>query len=185
MEKEWWEGGSDESRLLIAPASSLTAGSNYLTLVLYFCFIPLTSNWMHWFLLMWISFLFNNITVSWIDFNGFCLNYIYYKFTSDAAAGINGCLLLLRHPKSGMCVCVCVCSSFASYSTTTWALIKFHLLSGNATNYLLSNDNEGAVLQELHWFKQSHTSWFLGDYVSQGTYIYIQFFTRKCTTLPA
>ncbi|KAG6783510.1 hypothetical protein POTOM_012959 [Populus tomentosa] len=52
MVKEWWEGGSDESRLLIAPAPSLTAG--------------------------------------------------------DAAAGINGCLLLLRHPKSGMCVCVCV-----------------------------------------------------------------------------
>ncbi|KAJ6925149.1 ribonuclease H2 subunit B isoform X1 [Populus alba x Populus x berolinensis] len=87
MEKEWWEGGSDESRLLIAPAPSLTAG--------------------------------------------------------DAAAGINGCLLLLRHPKSG-----------------------------NATNYLLSNDNEGAVLQELHWFKQSHTSWFLGDYVSQDGSLY-------------
>jgi hypothetical protein len=32
--------------------------------------------------------------------------YIYYKFSSDAAAGINGYLLLLRHPKSGMCVCV-------------------------------------------------------------------------------
>lgn len=87
MEKEWWEGGSDESRLLIAPAPSPTA--------------------------------------------------------RDAAAGINGCLLLLRHPKSG-----------------------------NATNYLLSNDNEGAVLQELHWFKQSYTSWFLGDYVSQDGSLY-------------
>eukprot|EP00258_Populus_trichocarpa_P044433 XP_024460452.1 ribonuclease H2 subunit B [Populus trichocarpa] len=87
MEKEWWEGGSDESRLLIAPSPSPTA--------------------------------------------------------RDAAAGINGCLLLLRHPKSG-----------------------------NATNYLLSNDNEGAVLQELHWFKQSYTSWFLGDYVSQDGSLY-------------
>ncbi|KAL9363674.1 hypothetical protein Peur_046459 [Populus x canadensis] len=61
----------------------------------------------------------------------------------DTAAGINGCLLLLRHPKSG-----------------------------NATNYLLSHDNEGAVLQELHWFKQSYASWFLGDYVSQDGSLY-------------
>ncbi|CAK7354398.1 unnamed protein product [Dovyalis caffra] len=57
--------------------------------------------------------------------------------------GINGCFLSLRHPKSG-----------------------------NATSYLLSNDNEGPVLQELHWFKQSYTSWFLGDYVSQDGGLY-------------
>lgn len=24
------------------------------------------------------------------------------------------------------------------------------------------------VLQELNWFKQSYTSWFLGDYVAEG-----------------
>uniref|UniRef100_A0A6N2NK14 Ribonuclease H2 subunit B n=1 Tax=Salix viminalis TaxID=40686 RepID=A0A6N2NK14_SALVM len=90
MEKEWWEGVGDGSRLLIAPAPSPTAGA-----------------------------------------------------AAAAAAGINGCLLSLRHPKSG-----------------------------NATNYLLSNDNEGSVLQELHWFKQSYTSWFLGDYVSRDGSLY-------------
>ncbi|KAJ6697601.1 hypothetical protein OIU79_011209 [Salix purpurea] len=63
MEKEWWEGVGDGSRLLIAPAPSPTAGA---------------------------------------------------AAAAAAAAGINGCLLSLRHPKSG-----------------------------NATNYLLCNDNEG------------------------------------------
>lgn len=37
-------------------------------------------------------------------------------------------------------------------------------LAGNPTCYLLVNE----VLQELHWFKQPYSSWFLGDYVSEG-----------------
>ncbi|CAI0395242.1 unnamed protein product [Linum tenue] len=47
----------------------------------------------------------------------------------------SGCLLSLRHPKSGNKAC-------------------YRLASGG--------------LQELHLFKQSYRSWFLGDYVCEG-----------------
>ncbi|XP_021605704.1 ribonuclease H2 subunit B isoform X2 [Manihot esculenta] len=43
-----------------------------------------------------------------------------------------------------------------------------HPKSGKATCYLLIN----GVLQELHWFKQSYTSWFLGDYVCEDGRLY-------------
>lgn len=38
-----------------------------------------------------------------------------------------------------------------------------HPKSGNATCYLCVDGS----LQELHWFKQSYVSWFLGDYVCE------------------
>ncbi|KAF3446485.1 hypothetical protein FNV43_RR11664 [Rhamnella rubrinervis] len=44
-----------------------------------------------------------------------------------------------------------------------------HPKSGNTTCYLLVNE----VLQELHWFKQPYSSWFLGDYVSEDGRLYI------------
>nr|GMN68429.1 hypothetical protein TIFTF001_037482 [Ficus carica]GMN68441.1 hypothetical protein TIFTF001_037494 [Ficus carica] len=40
--------------------------------------------------------------------------------------------------------------------------------SRNATCYLLSN----GVLQEIHWFKQPYTSWFVGDYVTEDGRLY-------------
>ncbi|XVF52136.1 hypothetical protein PTKIN_Ptkin04bG0240400 [Pterospermum kingtungense] len=43
-----------------------------------------------------------------------------------------------------------------------------HPKSGVRTSYLLSN----GLLQELHWFKQSYGSWFLGDYVSKDGSMY-------------
>lgn len=44
-----------------------------------------------------------------------------------------------------------------------------HPKSGVRTSFLLSN----GLLQELHWFKQSSGSWFLGDYVSEDGSLYI------------
>ncbi|KAL3644574.1 hypothetical protein CASFOL_009754 [Castilleja foliolosa] len=41
--------------------------------------------------------------------------------------------------------------------------------TGNSTCYLFSDDG---VLQELHWFKQSYGSWFLGDYVCEDGRLY-------------
>ncbi|KAK6133742.1 hypothetical protein DH2020_032453 [Rehmannia glutinosa] len=43
-----------------------------------------------------------------------------------------------------------------------------HPRTGNTTCYLY---NDG-VLQELHWFKQSYGSWFLGDYVCEDGRLY-------------
>ncbi|KAM7265813.1 hypothetical protein ACFE04_003496 [Oxalis oulophora] len=43
-----------------------------------------------------------------------------------------------------------------------------HPKSGTKTCYLLNNH----LLQEIHWFKQSYGSWFLGDYVSQDGSLY-------------
>ncbi|KAJ9185099.1 hypothetical protein P3X46_004766 [Hevea brasiliensis] len=43
-----------------------------------------------------------------------------------------------------------------------------HPKSGKTTCYLLIN----GVLQELHWFKQCYTSWFLGDYVCEDGRLY-------------
>lgn len=43
-----------------------------------------------------------------------------------------------------------------------------HPKSGVSTNFLLINEG----LQELHWFKQSHSSWFLGDYVCEDGSLY-------------
>ncbi|KAI8547769.1 hypothetical protein RHMOL_Rhmol07G0221300 [Rhododendron molle] len=39
-----------------------------------------------------------------------------------------------------------------------------HPKSGNSTCFLLINGG----LQEIHWFKQSYGSWFVGDYVCEG-----------------
>ncbi|XP_073130570.1 uncharacterized protein [Henckelia pumila] len=44
-----------------------------------------------------------------------------------------------------------------------------HPKTGDATCYLCSD----GVLQELHWFKQSYGSWFLGDYVCEDGQLYI------------
>lgn len=44
-----------------------------------------------------------------------------------------------------------------------------HPKSGNANNYLFINEG----LHELQWFKKSHTSWFLGDYVCEDGSLYI------------
>ncbi|KAK4406617.1 Ribonuclease H2 subunit B [Sesamum angolense] len=43
-----------------------------------------------------------------------------------------------------------------------------HPRTGNTTCYLY---NDGG-LQELHWFKQSYGSWFLGDYVCEDGRLY-------------
>ncbi|KAM4086360.1 hypothetical protein ACJW30_10G095600 [Castanea mollissima] len=43
-----------------------------------------------------------------------------------------------------------------------------HPKSGNAACYLLVN----GLLQELHWFKQSYGSWFVGDYVCEDGSLY-------------
>ncbi|XP_060215238.1 uncharacterized protein LOC132642026 isoform X1 [Lycium barbarum] len=43
-----------------------------------------------------------------------------------------------------------------------------HPKSGNATCYLSVDGS----LQELHWFKQSYGSWFLGDYVCEDGRLY-------------
>ncbi|KAK4558818.1 hypothetical protein RGQ29_008181 [Quercus rubra] len=40
--------------------------------------------------------------------------------------------------------------------------------SGNTACYLLVN----GLLQELHWFKQSYGSWFVGDYVCEDGSLY-------------
>ncbi|CAK9149814.1 unnamed protein product [Ilex paraguariensis] len=40
--------------------------------------------------------------------------------------------------------------------------------TGNTTCYLFIN----GALQELHWFKQSYGSWFVGDYVCEDGCIY-------------
>ncbi|OVA08302.1 Ribonuclease H2 [Macleaya cordata] len=44
-----------------------------------------------------------------------------------------------------------------------------HPKSGNQTCYFLNNGS----IQELHWFKQSYGSWFLGDYVCEDGGLYI------------
>lgn len=44
-----------------------------------------------------------------------------------------------------------------------------HPKSGKPTNYVFSDGK----LQELHWFKQSYGSWFLGDYVCEDGGLYI------------
>ncbi|XP_038989816.1 ribonuclease H2 subunit B [Phoenix dactylifera] len=44
-----------------------------------------------------------------------------------------------------------------------------HPKSGKPTNYVFS----AGKLQELHWFKQSCGSWFLGDYVCEDGSLYI------------
>ncbi|CAO2816574.1 unnamed protein product [Amaranthus hypochondriacus] len=44
-----------------------------------------------------------------------------------------------------------------------------HPKSGNATNYLFLNE----ALHELQWFKESHGSWFLGEYVCEDGSLYI------------
>ncbi|GJX93557.1 ribonuclease H2 subunit B [Tanacetum coccineum] len=43
-----------------------------------------------------------------------------------------------------------------------------HPKTGDATCYLLINDG----LQEVNWFKQSYSSWFIGDYISQDGSLY-------------
>lgn len=43
-----------------------------------------------------------------------------------------------------------------------------HPKSGTATSFLFINEG----LQELHWFKQSYGSWFLGDYVCEDGGLY-------------
>nr|GFA51760.1 ribonuclease H2 subunit B [Tanacetum cinerariifolium] len=43
-----------------------------------------------------------------------------------------------------------------------------HPKTGDATCYLLINDG----LQELNWFKQSYSSWFIGDYISEDGSLY-------------
>ncbi|KAK4358051.1 hypothetical protein RND71_023661 [Anisodus tanguticus] len=43
-----------------------------------------------------------------------------------------------------------------------------HPKSGNATCYLCVDGS----LQELHWFKQSYGSWFLGDYICEDGRLY-------------
>ncbi|GMQ11414.1 hypothetical protein CsSME_00054062 [Camellia sinensis var. sinensis] len=43
-----------------------------------------------------------------------------------------------------------------------------HPKSGNKTCYLLINE----ALQEIHWFKQSYGSWFVGDYVCEDGCLY-------------
>ncbi|CAM8923805.1 unnamed protein product [Rhodiola kirilowii] len=43
-----------------------------------------------------------------------------------------------------------------------------HPKSGNNTCYILTDE----TLQELHWFKQSYGSWFLGDYVREDGGMY-------------
>ncbi|KNA18643.1 hypothetical protein SOVF_068820 [Spinacia oleracea] len=44
-----------------------------------------------------------------------------------------------------------------------------HPKSGTAANYLFINDG----LHELQWFKKSHTSWFLGEYVCEDGSLYL------------
>jgi len=39
--------------------------------------------------------------------------------------------------------------------------------AGTATNFLFINEG----LQELHWFKQSYGSWFLGNYVCESIFL--------------
>ncbi|GKB28300.1 ribonuclease H2 subunit B, partial [Tanacetum coccineum] len=39
-----------------------------------------------------------------------------------------------------------------------------HPKTGDATCYLLINGD----LQEVNWFKQSYSSWFIGDYISEA-----------------
>ncbi|GMH10735.1 hypothetical protein Nepgr_012576 [Nepenthes gracilis] len=48
-------------------------------------------------------------------------------------------------------------------------LSLLHPRSGISTVYLFINDS----LQELHWFKQSYGSWFLGDYVCEDGSMYM------------
>ncbi|XP_021901541.1 ribonuclease H2 subunit B isoform X2 [Carica papaya] len=48
-------------------------------------------------------------------------------------------------------------------------LLLRHPKSGNATRYLFVN----GVLQELHWFKESYRSWFLGDYICEDGRLYM------------
>ncbi|KAA8521027.1 hypothetical protein F0562_011685 [Nyssa sinensis] len=43
-----------------------------------------------------------------------------------------------------------------------------HPKSGNTTCYLFDNGD----LQEIHWFKQSYGSWFLGDYICEDGRLY-------------
>ncbi|KAL4192969.1 hypothetical protein AMTRI_Chr06g174550 [Amborella trichopoda] len=57
-----------------------------------------------------------------------------------ASCKFEGCLLSLRHPKSGKPSC-----------------------------YLFTD----GLLQELHWFKQSYGSWFIGDYICEDGGIYV------------
>ncbi|GAB2276163.1 hypothetical protein Dimus_010898 [Dionaea muscipula] len=48
-------------------------------------------------------------------------------------------------------------------------LLLRHPKSGISTTYLFVNES----LQELHWFKQSYGSWFLGDYVCEDGGLYV------------
>lgn len=43
-----------------------------------------------------------------------------------------------------------------------------HPKSGNSSCYLFINE----TLQELHWFKQSYRSWFMGDYICEDGSLY-------------
>ncbi|XP_008445068.1 uncharacterized protein LOC103488218 isoform X3 [Cucumis melo] len=43
-----------------------------------------------------------------------------------------------------------------------------HPKSGNPTCFLYVNE----MLEEIHWFKQSYSSWFLGDYVTEDGRLY-------------
>ncbi|XP_004138774.1 ribonuclease H2 subunit B isoform X1 [Cucumis sativus] len=43
-----------------------------------------------------------------------------------------------------------------------------HPKSGNPTCFLYVNE----MLEEIHWFKQSYSSWFLGDYVAEDGRLY-------------
>ncbi|CAN1768507.1 Ribonuclease H2 subunit B [Linum perenne] len=47
-----------------------------------------------------------------------------------------------------------------------------HPKSGNKACYRLAD----RTLQEVHWFKQTYTSWFLGDYVCEGQFTYTNLF---------
>lgn len=50
-------------------------------------------------------------------------------------------------------------------------LIHLDQISGIATDYLFINEG----LHELQWFKKSHISWFLGDYVCEGNILCLSF----------
>lgn len=58
----------------------------------------------------------------------------------ESAASIEGCLLHLKHPKTGAKAC-----------------------------YMITGD----TLQEIHWFKEQFSSWFLGNHVLEDGSLYI------------
>ncbi|XP_038886020.1 ribonuclease H2 subunit B isoform X2 [Benincasa hispida] len=51
---------------------------------------------------------------------------------------------------------------------TGFLLSLRHPKSGNTTCFLYVNE----MLEEIHWFKQSYSSWFLGDYVTEDGRLY-------------